>query len=394
MRRHREPTTPNFNGPLMTRRYQVFISSTYEDLKAERQAALQAVLHLNCFPSGMELFPTADESSWTLIKRMIDACDYYVLIVGGRYGSIGKGGMSYTEMEYEYAKNRKPILSFLHGEPERLASNRTESDPRRARKLAAFRAKVQRQQCQMWSSKDDLRASVTQSLAQLIDQRPARGWMPTPLEAIASTGRIGLTLIGAVRTAGLVDIEVRDSGERTLPPEEFLRTAEHEILMTGPTLYTILKASAESTHIFEELLSRGVRVKLLMLHPSHAASDLKALGKRVGKRYLIHEVEEALGYVARQRLHQNRCFELRFAKSIATFNAVLIDGDVEGAGKIGRKTAQIRVQPLNTAGSTHKGIVLQFRQSKPGQIGGYENFAEDVILQWKGAKPDPSLIRN
>ena len=44
---------------VMNKRYQIFISSTYEDLKEEREVVMQAVLQLKCFPAGMELFPAA-----------------------------------------------------------------------------------------------------------------------------------------------------------------------------------------------------------------------------------------------------------------------------------------------------------------------------------------------
>ncbi len=86
------------------KRYQVFVSSTYEDLQEERQEIMQALLELDCIPSGMELFPAADEDQWTLIKRVIDDCDYFIVVVGGRYGTVSPTtSMSYTQMEYEYA---------------------------------------------------------------------------------------------------------------------------------------------------------------------------------------------------------------------------------------------------------------------------------------------------
>src|SRR5665213_1127692 len=81
-------------------RYQVFVSSTYDDLRGERQQATQAILEIGCFPSGMELFPASDDTQWELIKRVIEESDYYVVIVAGRYGSLGPEGASYTEMEY------------------------------------------------------------------------------------------------------------------------------------------------------------------------------------------------------------------------------------------------------------------------------------------------------
>jgi hypothetical protein len=41
----------------MDRRYHVFVSSTYEDLREERREVMQALLALDCIPTGMELFP-------------------------------------------------------------------------------------------------------------------------------------------------------------------------------------------------------------------------------------------------------------------------------------------------------------------------------------------------
>lgn len=66
------------------KRYQVFVSSTYDDLQDERKEVMQALLELDCIPAGMELFPASSEDQWSLIKRVIDDCDYYILIIGGR----------------------------------------------------------------------------------------------------------------------------------------------------------------------------------------------------------------------------------------------------------------------------------------------------------------------
>ena len=112
----------------MDKRYQVFVSSTYADLQDERQEVMQALLELDCIPAGMELFPAANEDQWTLIKKVIDDCDYYMVIIAGRYGSIGPDGLSYTEMEYRYAlETGKPVLGFVHRDPGALAASRCES---------------------------------------------------------------------------------------------------------------------------------------------------------------------------------------------------------------------------------------------------------------------------
>src|SRR5436190_3612700 len=112
----------------MEKRFQVFVSSTYDDLQKERQEVMHALLELDCIPSGMELFPAANESQWSLIKRVIDDCDYYILIIGGRYGSVGPEGVSYTEMEYRYAISiGKPTIAFLHADPAEITANKSES---------------------------------------------------------------------------------------------------------------------------------------------------------------------------------------------------------------------------------------------------------------------------
>ena len=57
----------------MEKIFQVFVSSTFEDLQEERKEVMQALLELDCMPAGMELFPASNEDQWTLIKRVIDA---------------------------------------------------------------------------------------------------------------------------------------------------------------------------------------------------------------------------------------------------------------------------------------------------------------------------------
>ncbi len=77
------------------KKYQVFISSTYSDLIDERAAATQCLLDNNCIPVGMEQFPASDMSQMDYIKRMLDDCDYYILILGGRYGSLDRDGVGF-----------------------------------------------------------------------------------------------------------------------------------------------------------------------------------------------------------------------------------------------------------------------------------------------------------
>ncbi len=162
----------------MDKRYQVFVSSTYEDLREERQEVMQALLELDCIPSGMELFPAANEDQWTLIKKVIDDCDYYLVIIGGRYGSVGAGGKSYTQMEYEYAVSKgKPTVAFLHADPGAIAAGKSEKSEDGKRKLDDFRELTQKKMVKHWKTPHDLGSVVSRSLVKLIKNNPATGWV-------------------------------------------------------------------------------------------------------------------------------------------------------------------------------------------------------------------------
>lgn len=124
----------------MDKKYTIFVSSTYEDLKMERQDVMQALLEIDCIPCGMELFPASDDEQFDFIKSVIDDCDYYVLIIAGRYGSTNKKGISYTELEFKYAQKKGiPIISFIHNNVDSIPSGKCETNVDSKKKLEAFR---------------------------------------------------------------------------------------------------------------------------------------------------------------------------------------------------------------------------------------------------------------
>ncbi len=162
----------------MDKRYQVFVSSTYEDLREERATVIQALLQQDCFPAGMELFPAADEEQWSFIQGIIDECDYYILIVAGRYGSRAPDGMSFTEKEYRYALSKgKPILAFLHREPGKISAEKSEPTDEGKRRLQEFRTLVGQRLCKFWATPHELGLELGNSLNVLKRKRPATGWV-------------------------------------------------------------------------------------------------------------------------------------------------------------------------------------------------------------------------
>ena len=163
----------------MNKRYQVFISSTYADLKEERSKVTQTIMELDCIPAGMEIFPAIDEEQFEFIKKVIDDCDYYLLIIGGRYGSLSDDGISYTEKEYDYAiaKNIK-VIAFLHNDPSNIPLGKSEKEAESRQKLEDFRTKVSTNRLiKYWETASDLPGLVALSLSKTIKTYPAIGWV-------------------------------------------------------------------------------------------------------------------------------------------------------------------------------------------------------------------------
>lgn len=167
----------------MERRYDVFVSSTYEDLVEERKEITQAVLECDCMPVGMEMFPASNMEQWEFIKKVIDKSDIYLIIVAGKYGSIGideQGNrISYTEMEFNYAlKTGKPILVFLHKDINRLTRDRIELDVEKAKALEHFRKKLKNGRLvKFYSNKDELKANALSSINLQKKQLNTGGWI-------------------------------------------------------------------------------------------------------------------------------------------------------------------------------------------------------------------------
>ena len=128
------------------RKFSIFISSTYEDLIEERQALMSVALENNFIPVGMEQFHAAPTSQWNVITKMIDECDIYLIVIGGRYGSIDKEtGLSYTEKEYDYSKSKGlPVLVLMKQPSAVVESERDTGRDKytKIKKLDKFREKV------------------------------------------------------------------------------------------------------------------------------------------------------------------------------------------------------------------------------------------------------------
>lgn len=140
---------------------------------------METILNFNCFPAGMELFPAVDEDIFEYIKRIIDDSDYYMLIIGGRYGSVDENGISWTEREFDYAVSQhKPVIVFDHKDFTKLSADKTDLDDKKRKKLIAFKKKASTGRLiKKWKNVDELDAAVAKSLPKVLEQQPGTGWV-------------------------------------------------------------------------------------------------------------------------------------------------------------------------------------------------------------------------
>lgn len=165
------------------KKYQIFVSSTYVDLIGERQAAVEAILKAGHIPAGMELFTATNQSQWTIIQKWIDESDIYMLILGGRYGSIEpKSGLSYTELEYDYAlKKKKPLFAVVMQDSALDEKVKVEGkavlESENPQKLKAFKEKVLNYMSSFFEDNKDIKLAVHESVGKLQQENKLIGWV-------------------------------------------------------------------------------------------------------------------------------------------------------------------------------------------------------------------------
>lgn len=173
--------------------YQIFVSSTFEDLKNERQAIMSAIVSTGNVPIGMEYFPAGDTSQFEYIKQLIDKADYYLLVIAGKYGSINKDtGISYTEMEYNYALEKKiPIAVIQYKDILNLSGSKLELSGKKKKLLEKFRETTSSNRVvAFWETTDELKMEVKDAIRNLIKNSPRPGWIkadmiPIPQQSVA-----------------------------------------------------------------------------------------------------------------------------------------------------------------------------------------------------------------
>jgi DNA-binding MarR family transcriptional regulator len=145
---------------------------------------VEAVLTSGHIPAGMELFAAGDETQMKVIKRWIDESDVYMLILGGRYGSIEQETQkSYIQLEYEYAVEKgKPLFAVVIDENclERKVRKYGTSviEKEYPVKLKQFRELVCSKMVRFWSDPKDIKLAVMETIADFSKRAALVGWIP------------------------------------------------------------------------------------------------------------------------------------------------------------------------------------------------------------------------
>ena len=154
--------------------FTAFVSSTYHDLRNERQRVAKVLLNNSCLPLGMEFFPSDGREVWSLIESSMGRADFFVLVVGARYGSLDtETGQSWTQREWaEMLRLGKPVIPLL-----RIDDGSLETDTR----LAAFRGAIgEKVAPQYWADETDLVEKLALSVGAVTGRAEVAGWTRVP----------------------------------------------------------------------------------------------------------------------------------------------------------------------------------------------------------------------
>ena len=219
----------------LDKKYQIFISSTYKDLVEARNKVRDAILSMMHFPVGMELFSAADEEQWEIIQETIDSSDYYLLIVGQRYGTVitsgDDAGISYTEKEFWYAKGKEiPILAFIISDDVEIKKANIETDLCKVQKLEQFKKSVASDRVvEWWKNTDELAQKVTAALYKQISRKKRPGWVRSDSFDLESSHAEILKLNSLVRELQEENLKLKSQVEKRTPKLEAVLSLEDSI---------------------------------------------------------------------------------------------------------------------------------------------------------------------
>lgn len=272
------------------KRYQVFVSSTYSDLKKERKAVEEALYQRGYIPVGMECFGAQNENVQETIRKYCQGTDVVVMLIAGRYGSTNANGISYTELEYDYFREQKiPILVFIR-EKDSIITSQWDTDEKAKQKLKKFiKEKLEKNHhCKEWTTKEDL---IIKLLGSLQDTKLKKGWVrlddnyiPMPEQTTIEYGTVNIKIRGTVEecengkaTLTYLGSSIVDSSERPV------KYKDRVIAMSG---ILSQKFTPEATILNKEHFKRNPAYLEYEIEASDAENKLSFIGEIVANQRL------------------------------------------------------------------------------------------------------------
>lgn len=247
------------------KKYQIFISSTSEDLKEERSAVIDSVLKLRHIPVAMEHFVSTNEETFKYIKKLLDDTDYYIVIVGNRYGSVADDGYSYTEKEYNYAiSSGIPVIACVHSNPEALPSDNNQEAKE---KLQRFREKIMHNRivCHIsWSTPAHLTSELTAGLVNTIIDNPRPGWRRSGSDKSESN----------ILSEWKLEHIFKTRGEKNNETDIILEN--HQIKELDGIAFELKQFRTLRSQDLLECMKKGARIRLLVMDPNSIFLRYKA----------------------------------------------------------------------------------------------------------------------
>ena len=162
---------------MVDKRYQVFISTSGQEMLPERSVLCQTLVGMGFFAWGLE---QRTPLSTSLARRQIDDCDYVVILLGSQYGEQSVSGVGYMHLEYIYAVTKqKPIIVFMHEDPLSRDLSLQDQKPELREKFLEFRKLLQQEADQIFTyrSMRDLEMAVRFNMLQMLERYPVSGWV-------------------------------------------------------------------------------------------------------------------------------------------------------------------------------------------------------------------------
>lgn len=302
----------------MRKKLQIFVSSTYNDLIEERQAAVKAILKAGHIPAGMELFTAGDESQWNTIKRWIDESDIFLLILGGRYGSIKPNtSISYIEAEYDYAVDQKiPHLSIVISEEALRKKVKTKGQDalelENPQPYKNFKEKVLQKISSFFNDSKDIELAIHSALADFVNRYNFKGW-------VSAAG-----LIEGHQLGNAPQLYIQHSTPNKFPIEDAIKRARRTLSFQGISLMSLVNGRITEL-IIQKLLETGFEdISMVVLDPSAPLISSKVRGQI--KHFL--DIDQVGGLIrAGEKMDQR--IKLYISKEFIRYSATYVDVDTD-----------------------------------------------------------------